>query len=195
MMQLMMSCDDLSTGFRAEFSHAIEAQLLARQFMDIRLTTETMAGITAKFWERTYLVPHHTSDERVKKVRYHDTLRNDIMEFVTVSGCESVNDMISTAREQKTDLEHIRKRRPNQVLILEGTGERPRILDQLLRGQQGRIQYNTCRKLHDGFFCSTGLSNYIYGIILYLFLNYILKRCHIPIAYRELLVDRKRSFR
>ena len=54
---------------------------------------------------------------------------------MSISGCEILNDMISRARERETDLEHIRKRGPDHVHILEGPRERPKNSDQLLRGQ------------------------------------------------------------
>ena len=40
------------TRFGAEFVPAVEVQQPARDFLDMRLTTETVAGITAKFKER-----------------------------------------------------------------------------------------------------------------------------------------------
>ena len=74
------------------------------------------------------------------------------IELVNVSGCETRNDMTFRAREPDIDLEHIEKREPNQLHILEGLGKRSKIFDQLLRGQQGRIQCSTCEKLHNGAF-------------------------------------------
>ena len=56
-----------------------------------------MAGITAKFWERVFLVPQYVTDDEMKQVRYHDMLRDDIRKFVSISECETLNDMISRA--------------------------------------------------------------------------------------------------
>ena len=58
-----------------------------------------------------------------------------MIELVNVSWCETLNDMISRAREWETDLEHIGKRGPDQVHLLEGPEKRPKISDQLLRSQ------------------------------------------------------------
>ena len=62
----------------------------------------------------------------MKKVRYHDILRNDVRKFVSISGCETLNGMISRAQEREIDFEHIRKKGPDQVHILEGPGRDPR---------------------------------------------------------------------
>ena len=47
------------TGFKAEFAPAVELQQLAREFLDMRQTAETVAEITAKFRERELLVPQY----------------------------------------------------------------------------------------------------------------------------------------
>ena len=60
---------------------------------------ETMEKITAKFRERALMVPQDATDEEMKKVNYHDMLRDDIGDFVSILGCKTLNDMISRARE------------------------------------------------------------------------------------------------
>ena len=62
-----MTWDDFTTRCRAEFAPVIEVQQLAREFQDLRQTTETVAEITAKFRERTLLVPQYAADEEMKK--------------------------------------------------------------------------------------------------------------------------------
>ena len=69
-----------------------------------------MEEITTKFWERALLVPQYVADEEMKKLRYHDMLWDDIRKFVSISGCKTLNDMISRAREREIDLEHLWKR-------------------------------------------------------------------------------------
>lgn len=48
---------------------------------------------------------------------------------------------------------------------MEGLGKRPKTFDQHLRAQQGWIQFNTCKKLHDGTCHSRGLGCYKCGMI------------------------------
>ena len=45
----VISWDDFSTRFRAKFAPVIEVQQLAREFEDLRQTTEMVAEITAMF--------------------------------------------------------------------------------------------------------------------------------------------------
>ena len=102
--------------------------------MDLYQTIETVAEITAKFQEKALLVPHYATDEEMKKVRYHDMLWDDIREFMSISGCETMNDMDSRAREWDIDLEHLGKRGSDQVHVMESPWKRPKTPDQHLRG-------------------------------------------------------------
>ena len=47
-----MTWSDFVARFRAEFAPAVELQQLAREFIDMRQMTESVAEITAKFQER-----------------------------------------------------------------------------------------------------------------------------------------------
>ena len=44
---------------------------------------------------------------------------------MSISGCKTLNDMTSRARERDIDLEHISKKEANQLLILRGLGRGP----------------------------------------------------------------------
>ncbi|XP_052621696.1 uncharacterized protein LOC128127284 [Lactuca sativa] len=157
-----MSWDDILTRFRAEFAPEIEVHQLAQEFLDLHQTTETVAETTAKFRERTLLVPQYVADEDIKKVRYPDMLWDDIRKFMSISGCETLNDMISRARERKIDLEHTEKR-SDQVHTMEGMGKRPKTSDQHSRGHQDQSQCNMYGKLQDGACRSRGLGCYKCG--------------------------------
>ena len=76
-----------------EFARYIEVQQLAREFQDRHHTIETMTEITAKFRERALLVPQYAMDEDMRKTRYHVMLRGDIRDFMSFSGCKTLNDM------------------------------------------------------------------------------------------------------
>ena len=99
-----------------------------------------------KFRERALLAQQYAADEEMKKVRYHDMLRDDIREFVSFLGCKTLNYMITRSWKQNIDLEHIRKRKPEQVQIVGSPAKRPNTSDQRVRGYQGRGQCNTCGK-------------------------------------------------
>ena len=78
-----MTWPNFVTRFRVEFTLAVEVQEFAKEFLDMRQTTETVAKITAMFGERELLVPKYTNDEEMRKTRYQDMLRSKIMEFVS----------------------------------------------------------------------------------------------------------------
>ena len=59
-----MTWSDFVTMFRDEFSPAVEIQQLAREFLDMRQTTESVAEITAKFKERALLIPPYVGTRR-----------------------------------------------------------------------------------------------------------------------------------
>ena len=67
------------------------------------------------------------------KVKYHDMLKDDIREFVSLSGCD-LDDIIARVRERDIDLEHLRKRRPQQTQIAVGQVKRPKTQDSCSRG-------------------------------------------------------------
>ena len=93
------------TRFRDEFAPMIEVQQLEREFQDLRQTTETVATITAMFYERVLLVSQYVGDKEMKKARYNDMLRSDSRQFVTMSSCMTLGDMVVRAREREIDLE------------------------------------------------------------------------------------------
>ena len=76
------------------------------------------------------MVSHYAVHEEMKKVRYHDMLRYDIREFVSISGFKTLIDKIARAREQDIDLEHLGKREPEHVQEVEGPPKRPKTSDQ-----------------------------------------------------------------
>ena len=53
-------------------------------------------------------------------------LRDDIREFVSLSWCETLKDMITRARECDIDLEHLEKRKSEQTHIMVGQVKRPK---------------------------------------------------------------------
>ena len=75
-------------------------------------------------------------------VSYPDMLRDNIREFMSISGCETLNDMVYRAREREIDLVHLGKTGSDQVHVVEGPRKRPKTSDQRLRGPKGRYLCN-----------------------------------------------------
>ena len=82
------------TRFQVEFTPMIEVQKLAGEFYDLRQTTETVVEIIAMFLERALLVPQYVEDKEMKKARNHDMLRSNIRQFVSISNCRTLDDMV-----------------------------------------------------------------------------------------------------
>ena len=114
------------TRFKVEFAPAVELQQLAREFLDMRQSTNTVAEITAKFRERSLLVPQYAGDEDMRRTCYHDMLRADIQEYVSFSACPTLDSMIAMAREREIDLEHIRKRKDEEGQVTGASGKKPK---------------------------------------------------------------------
>ena len=126
---------DFVTRFRAKFAPVVELQQLAREFLDMRQTTETVVEITAKFWERVLLVPQYEGDEDMRRTRYHDMLRADIREYVSFLAYPTLDSMIARAREREIDMEHVRKRKVEEREAIGASGKKPKGSDGRLKGQ------------------------------------------------------------
>ena len=154
-----MTWPDFVTRFRAEFAPAVELQQLAREFLDMRQTTETVAEITSKFRERALLVPQYAGDEDMRRTRYHDMLRADIQEHVSFSACPTLDSMNARAREREIDLEHVRKRKVEEGQTTGASGKKPKGSDGRPKGQSGPGRYRKCGMPHEGA-CRLGSSGY-----------------------------------
>lgn len=82
---VVMTWDDFVVRFRVKFSLDIKVQQLAREFQDLRRTKEIVVEIIAQFQERDLLVLQYVTKKEMRKMRYHDMLRDNIQEFVSMS--------------------------------------------------------------------------------------------------------------
>ena len=86
-----------------------------REFHDLQQTTKTVAVITTKFWERSLLIPQYATDEDIRHKRYHSMPRDDIREFVSFTGCKTLNEIVEKTHEREMELDHCGKRKPEHV--------------------------------------------------------------------------------
>lgn len=100
-----MNYSDFVTSFGDYLAPAIEVQYLAHEFQNPRQTIDTVAEMTTEFKERALQVPQYVTNEEWKKTRYHDMLRDGIGEFVNVSRCKTLEEMIDRAWEREIELE------------------------------------------------------------------------------------------
>lgn len=59
-----------------------------RDFQDLLQTTKIVAEIIAKCMERALLVLQYVVDEEMKKMHYHDMLKDKIREFISFRAAE-----------------------------------------------------------------------------------------------------------
>ena len=77
-------------------------------------------------------------------------LREDIMEFVSFSGCKTLNDIIDKAYKREIKLELRMKQNSEPVQIAVGYAKRPKNSDSCIRGQQGRSRRDKYSNPHGG---------------------------------------------
>lgn len=85
---------------------------LVKEFLELHQTTEIVAKITAKVWERALLIPQYVADEDTRRTMYHSKKRDDICEFVSFIRCKTLNEMMEKSRQQEMELELRTKRKP-----------------------------------------------------------------------------------
>ena len=90
-------------------------------------------------------------------------LRDDILEFVSFSGCNTLNEMVEKAREREIELELCTKRKPEQVQAAIGQAKNPKTYDSSSRGQQGHGRYAKCGRPHNGVCRAAGSRCYVCG--------------------------------
>lgn len=134
----------------------IQVQELAKKFQDLRQTTEIVAEITTIFRERALLISQYTTKEEIKNTRYHDMLRDEIREFVSMSSCRTLEDMIAIAQEWEIELKLQTKHTLEQVRTVVGSVKRPNTFDSRSRGQKGQGRCAKCGRSHKGSCCQKG---------------------------------------
>lgn len=63
------------------------------------------------FQERDLVVPYYVVHEEMRKAMYHDILKDETREFLSMSKYRTLEDMIAWAREQEINLGTVRKRK------------------------------------------------------------------------------------
>lgn len=73
--------------------------------MALEQTTKSVAGIIAKFTERALFYSQYAASKESKMNRYHDMLRTEIREFVSISEHKSLSSLVEAVRERELELE------------------------------------------------------------------------------------------
>lgn len=65
----------------------------------------------------------------MKKSWYHDMFKFEMREFMSMSRCKTLDDMIAWACKREIDLETVRNRKLVQAEVSEGSGKKPKVFD------------------------------------------------------------------
>lgn len=71
----------------------------------------------------------------MKNAKYHDMLKDNIWEFMSMSNCKKLEGMIDLAGEQEIDMETMWKRKSFHAYVLEGSIKKPKFFDLHSRDQ------------------------------------------------------------
>lgn len=86
-----------------------------------------------------------------------------VRDFVSVLGCNTLNERISRACERDIDLENLEKRKTDPFQTVVGQATRPRTQDSRLGGQQGRVHCAKSGRTYVGACRETGRGCFICG--------------------------------
>ncbi|KAL4568026.1 hypothetical protein LXL04_023626 [Taraxacum kok-saghyz] len=113
-----MPWEDFVTRFRTQYVPQVEMDRLAREFLTMEQTTESIPELNRKFNEMALFCPQYATDEGMKMARYTQMLRTDIREFVVAYPRTSLAELMDAARRREMEVEmQIQKRKATQALV------------------------------------------------------------------------------
>lgn len=75
------------------------------EFLALEQTTEMVCEIIAKFRERELFCPQYAASEEMRVTHYHNMLRKEIWEHVSISTHKTVSNLVEATRERELELE------------------------------------------------------------------------------------------
>ncbi|KAL4574459.1 hypothetical protein LXL04_021291 [Taraxacum kok-saghyz] len=120
-----MPWEDFVTRFRTQYVPQVEMDRLAREFLTMEQTTESIPELNRKFNEMALFCPQYAADEGMKMARYTQMLRTDIREFVVAYPRTSLAELMDAARRREMEVEmQVQKRKAAQALIPASAGSK-----------------------------------------------------------------------
>ncbi|KAL4591583.1 hypothetical protein LXL04_004552 [Taraxacum kok-saghyz] len=111
---------------------------LAREFLTLEQTTETIPELNRKFNEMAIFCPQYAADEGMKIARYTGMLRTNIREFVVAYPRTSLADLMEAARRREIELDtQVRKRKAAQALTPASSWQKKGKTHDTRSGQEG----------------------------------------------------------
>lgn len=100
----------------------------------------------------------------MRRTRYHSIPRDDIHEFVSFTGCKTLNEMVEKAHEREMELDVRTNWKTEQAQAAGGKDKKPKTSDSSGRSQQGRGRCAKCGRFHNGVYRTAVISGcYSYG--------------------------------
>lgn len=106
-----LTWDEFVTRFRAEYVPPVEMERIAKEFLELTQTSETVKEMNRKFTEMALFCPQYAASEEMKMSRYKDMLRTEIREFISTAQYASLSAMMDAARRRELELETQAKKR------------------------------------------------------------------------------------
>jgi hypothetical protein len=120
-----MPWEDFVARFRTQYVPQVEMDRLAREFLTMEQTTETIPELNRKFNEMALFCPQYAADEGMKMARYTQMLRTDIREFVVAYPRTSLAELMDAARRREMEVEmQVQKRKTTQTLVPTASGHK-----------------------------------------------------------------------
>ena len=131
--------DEFVTRFRQQYVPRVEVERITREFLALEQRDESVTEITIKFREMALFCPEYTATEEMKMTRYLSMLRDDIREFVSAVGRNSLAEMIEAARRREIELELQGKKRKTFQAPIVGASliKKPRMFDAKTKHRNG----------------------------------------------------------
>lgn len=112
-----------------------------------------VAKITANFRERELLSLKYATMEEIRIIHYHEMLRIEIHEFVSISQHKNLSGLVEATRDRKMELEtDQQKRRHDQVHASPSIIKKTRVTDDWFGDRRIRGFCGRCGLTHQGIF-------------------------------------------
>ncbi|KAI3672891.1 hypothetical protein L6452_38991 [Arctium lappa] len=106
-----LTWEEFVIRFRAEYVPPVEMERIAKEFLELTQTTETVKEMNRRFTEMALFCLQYAASEDMKMTRYKDMLRTEIREFVSTAQYATLVAMMEAARRQELELETQAKKR------------------------------------------------------------------------------------
>lgn len=91
--------------FREDHVHPVKVEQVAREYLILELIINSMIKITCKFMEKDMVFPEYVGTKRMKIYHYCDMLRMEILEFMSLTKCQNLTEIVVVTMTRELELE------------------------------------------------------------------------------------------